>query len=124
MKTRSCFETGPRWHCFLHTYSRLLLRHKMPVGGVASSLTADILGPWALQPHTASLNTTRIQDTAGERQVFPRRERPKKLLLGVDSHPKMLYTSMCPKAAIGPLDPLCYTHAQPVKPVTLTNNVM
>ena len=105
--------TAHRWRVFLHTYSRTLLRRTVPVGGVASSLTPDMLGPWRLQSHLSPLYTTHINDTDGGAATFPRRERPK-LLLGEDGTPEVLYTAVCPSASIGPSDPLCFTHAQRV----------
>lgn len=110
-------RAAQRWRVLLHTYSRTLLRKTVAVGGVASSLTPDLLGPWKLQPHTAPLYTTRINDTAGGSAIYPRRERPK-LLRGDDGAPQVLYTAVCPSASIGASDPNCFTHAQEVKRAT------
>ena len=105
-------RAAARWRCLLHQYSRKT--KQILVGGVATSLTPNLLGSWSLQPHSEPVFTVRVNDSAGGTEVFARRERPKLLLDEATGEPRVLYTAVCPSEPEG--DGLCYTHAQVVQP--------
>ena len=67
-----------RWRCLVHEYTLAKGGHHL--GGVAVSLTEDILGPWRLQSWATPAYTLAANDTAGGSVSFARRERPKLLL--------------------------------------------